>query len=259
MDAKLKAFQRLLDTMEDLREQCPWDRKQTMESLRPNTIEETYELADAILEKDPGQIKEELGDLMLHVVFYSRIGREDGNFDIADVCNAIVDKLVKRHPHIYGDVEANSEAEVKNNWEQLKLNEKKDKGALDGIPESLPSLIKAFRLQEKASGVGFDWDNGSQVWDKLEEELAEFKEYAGKENDAENLEAEFGDLLFSIINYARFLNIDPENALEKTNIKFSKRFNYLQDQVKKQGKDLKSMTIGELESYWQEAKKALSE
>jgi len=259
MDAKLKAFQSLLNTMEDLREQCPWDRKQTMESLRPNTIEETYELADAILEKEPGQIKEELGDLMLHVVFYSRIGKEDGNFDIADVCNAIVDKLVKRHPHIYGDVEANSEAEVKNNWEQLKLDEKKDKGALDGIPESLPSLIKGFRLQEKASGVGFDWNDQSQVWEKLEEELGEFKEYAGKEDHPERLEAEFGDLLFSIINYARFLDINPENALEKTNIKFSKRFNYIEDQVKKEGRDLKSMTIGELERYWHEAKKELSE
>ncbi len=260
-DNRLKAFERLLKTMEELRELCPWDRQQTFESLRPNTIEETYELADALLEKDMGSIKEELGDLILHVVFYAKMGNETGNFDIADVCNHIVDKLVRRHPHIYGNTQVDSEKEVKNNWEQIKLKEKANKGTFEGVPDALPSLIKAARLQEKASGVGFDWENKQQVWAKIQEELEELAYHTRDEDskqgvkDQKGLEDEFGDVLFSLINYARFLGIDPDNALEKTNLKFKNRFNEMEASVKKNGKDLKGMNINELESEWQAAKR----
>lgn len=258
MDQRLQAFERLLQTMDELRELCPWDRKQTFESLRANTIEETFELADALLEKNHQDIKEELGDLILHVVFYAKMGKEEETFDIADVCNAIVDKLVRRHPHIYGDTQIESEQEVKSNWEQIKLKEKKDKGTFEGVPDSLPSLIKATRLQEKASGVGFDWENTEQVWSKVQEELDELathtKEKANGNHDQRKLEEEFGDVLFAFINYARFLGVDPDNALEKTNLKFKSRFNVMEKSVKASGKEMRSMNINELENEWQAAK-----
>ncbi len=252
-EEKLAAISRLLDIMDDLRKGCPWDKKQTNESLRHLTIEEVYELADAILENEPEEIKKELGDLLLHIVFYSKIGEEKNQFDIADVANAISDKLIYRHPHIYGDVKVKDEKEVKENWEKLKLKEGK-KSVLEGVPKSLPAMVKAMRLQEKAKGVGFDWENKEQVWEKVQEELQEFKEEAEKKNRKET-EEEFGDLLFSLINYARFLNINPESALEKTNKKFIKRFQILEQEIKDQGKDLKDMNLEEMEKYWQKAKK----
>ncbi len=258
MDKRLQAFERLLQTMDELRELCPWDRQQTFESLRPNTIEETFELADALLGNNHQDIKEELGDLILHVVFYAKMGKEEETFDIADVCNAIVDKLVRRHPHIYGETEVNSEQEVKSNWEQIKLKEKKDKGTFEGVPDSLPSLIKATRLQEKASGVGFDWETTDQVWNKVQEELDELtthtKEQANGKHDQEKLEKEFGDVLFAFINYARFVGVDPDNALEKTNLKFKSRFKEMERSVKASNKAMRSMDINELESRWQAAK-----
>ncbi|WP_044399100.1 nucleoside triphosphate pyrophosphohydrolase [Lacinutrix sp. Hel_I_90] len=250
---QLKAFDRLLTIMDELRAQCPWDKKQTMESLRHLTIEETYELGDAILENDLEEIKNEVGDLLLHLVFYAKIGSETNSFDIADVCNSICEKLIHRHPHIYGDVKVKDEEEVKRNWEKLKLKEGKT-SVLEGVPVSLPALVKANRIQDKVSGVGFDWEQPEQVWEKVEEELEEFKVEVAK-NDRDKMESEFGDVLFSMVNYARFLNINPENALERTNKKFSKRFQYLEAKAKALNKDLKDMTLGEMDVFWEEAKK----
>lgn len=252
-EQKLQALGRLLDIMDDLRVGCPWDKKQTNDSLRHLTIEEVYELADAIIEKDSEEIKKELGDLLLHIVFYAKIGSENQDFDIADVANAISEKLIYRHPHIYGDVEVKDEKEVKENWEKLKLKEGK-KSVLEGVPKSLPAMVKAMRLQEKAKGVGFDWDNKEQVWDKVQEELAEFQMEVVV-NDKDKMEAEFGDVLFSLINYARFVGVNPETALEKTNKKFIYRFQYLENKAKKEGKAFKDMTLSEMEAYWQQAKK----
>ena len=251
------AFDRLLKVLDTLRTECPWDKKQTMETLRHLTIEETYELSDAILEGDLQEVKKELGDVMMHLVFYARIASETNDFTIVDVLNSVCDKLISRHPHIYGDVEVLDEHDVKRNWEKLKLKEG-NKSVLGGVPKGLPSLVKASRIQEKARGVGFDWDNKEQVWEKVEEELQEFKdEYnvpADQEIDIEKAEAEFGDLLFSLINYARFININPENALEKTNKKFIKRFQYLEEKAKENGKALQDMTLAEMDIYWNEAK-----
>ncbi len=249
---QLKAFDRLLTIMDELREGCPWDKKQTMESLRHLTIEETYELGDAILDNDLQEIKKELGDVLLHIVFYSRIGSETNHFDIADVCNSICDKLISRHPHIYGDVKVKNEEDVKRNWENLKLKEG-NKSVLEGVPKSLPALVKANRIQEKVAGVGFDWEAPNQVWEKVEEELAEFKTEVELGNQ-DAIESEFGDVLFSMVNYARFLNINPENALERTNKKFSKRFQYLEEKAKSINKPLKEMTLAEMDVFWEEAK-----
>lgn len=251
-ETQLQAFGRLLDIMDDLREQCPWDRKQTFESLRPLTIEETYELADAILDKNLEEIKKELGDLMLHLVFYAKIGSEQKAFDVADVLNGICEKLIVRHPHIYGDVKVKNEEEVAQNWEKLKIKEGR-KSILEGVPRSLPSLVKAWRIQEKVSGVGFDWENKAQVFEKVEEELAEFKKEVNEEN-IQASEEEFGDLLFSLINYARFLDINPENALEKTNKKFIQRFQYIEEQAKKNHKNIQEMSLEEMDEFWKEAK-----
>jgi len=254
MEEKLKAFERLLVIMDELREQCPWDKKQTMESLRYLSIEELYELSDAILEKDMEEIKKELGDLLLHIVFYAKIASETKEFDIADVLNSICDKLVYRHPHIYSDVKVSGEEEVKQNWEKLKLKEGKT-SVLQGVPKSLPAMVKANRIQEKARGVGFDWDNPEQVWEKVQEELGELKAEVDFKSGKELVEAEFGDLLFSLINYARFIDINPEDALERTNKKFIKRFQYLEVKAKEAGKDLQDMTLREMDVYWEEAKK----
>lgn len=252
------AFNRLLNVLDTLRTQCPWDKKQTMETLRHLTIEETYELSDAILEGDIKEIKKELGDLMMHLVFYARIATEQNNFTITDVLNGVCEKLVNRHPHIYGDIEVENEEDVKRNWEQIKLKEG-NKSVLAGVPSSLPALVKAARIQEKARGVGFDWEDKAQVWEKVEEELNEFKTEFNTDNhtaiDVEKAEAEFGDLLFSLINYARFIDINPENALEKTNKKFIKRFQYLESKAKENGKALADMTLAEMDTYWNEAKK----
>ncbi|MBE99874.1 nucleoside triphosphate pyrophosphohydrolase [Flavobacterium coralii] len=250
---QLQAFSRLLDIMDDLRAKCPWDMKQTMESLRHLTIEETYELGDAILDNDLQEIKKELGDILLHIVFYSKIGSETDDFDIADVANTICDKLIHRHPHIYGDVKVENEEQVKQNWEKLKLKEGK-KSVLEGVPKSLPALVKASRIQDKAKGVGFDWDEPHQVWDKVQEEIAEFQDEV-KGGNTEKIEAEFGDVLFSMINYARFLNINPEDALERTNKKFIKRFQYLESKAAELGKPLADMTLAEMDVFWNEAKK----
>jgi len=250
---QLKAFDRLLTIMDELREQCPWDKKQTMESLRHLTIEETYELGDAILDNDLEEVKNEVGDLLLHLVFYAKIGSETNTFDIADVCNSICKKLIHRHPHIYGDVTVKDEEEVKRNWEKLKLKEGKT-SVLEGVPNSLPALIKANRIQDKVAGVGFDWELPEQVWDKVEEELNEFKVEV-ENNNKDAMESEFGDVLFSLVNYARFKNINPENALERTNKKFSKRFQYLEAKAKLLNKDLKDMTLQEMDVFWEEAKK----
>ncbi len=256
-EAKLKAFDRLLTIMDELRENCPWDKKQTMESLRHLTIEETYELSDFILDGNLDEIKKELGDLMLHNVFYARIASEQGAFDVADVLNAICDKLIERHPHVYGDVVANDEETVKANWEKLKLRGG-NKSVLEGVPKSLPAMVKAIRIQDKARGVGFDWERKEQVWEKVEEEMREFKrEYNAVEPEKINTEkatAEFGDLLFSLVNYARFINIDPEEALERTNKKFIERFQYLERESAKDGKRLGEMTLAEMDAYWEKAK-----
>ena len=251
MKEKLAAFERLLIIMDELREKCPWDKKQTMETLRHLTIEETYELTDAILEKDMQEIKGELGDLMLHLVFYSKIASETKDFDISDVLNTVSDKLVERHPHIYGNVEVQNEEEVKANWEKIKLKSGK-KSVLEGVPKSLPAMVKALRIQDKAKGVGFDWDNKEQVWEKVQEELNEFK--VEVDNKSDKMEDEFGDLLFSMINYSRFININPEDALEKTNKKFIKRFQYLETESKKDGKDMTTMSLEEMDEYWNKAK-----
>lgn len=251
--AQLKAFERLLTIMDELREQCPWDKKQTMESLRHLTIEEVYELGDAILDNDLDEVKKELGDVLLHIVFYSKIGSETKDFDIADVCHSICDKLVDRHPHIYGDVEVKDEEEVTRNWEQLKLKEGK-KSVLEGVPKSLPSMVKANRIQDKVSGVGFDWEKPEQVFEKVEEELAELKEEIAA-GDTDRIESEFGDVFFSMVNYARFLKVNPENALERTNKKFIKRFQYLEEKSAALQKPLKDMTLSEMDVFWEEAKK----
>ncbi|MCW3070682.1 MAG: mazG [Bacteroidetes bacterium] len=253
MDEKLKAFERLLIIMDELREQCPWDKKQTFESLRHLTIEETYELADAILDKDMNNIKKELGDVLLHIVFYARMGSETNTFNIADVINSLCDKLIHRHPHIYGDVKVENEEQVKENWEKLKLKEG-SKSVLAGVPASLPSLVKASRIQEKARAVGFDWEKPEQVWEKVQEELDEFKHEVDNNSSHEKMEAEFGDVLFSLINYGRFKGINPEDALERTNKKFIKRFQYLEAEALKAGKELSDMTLAEMDVYWNKAK-----
>lgn len=252
---KLEAIGEFLEVLDTLRVKCPWDAKQTNESLRPNTVEEVYELVDALIAEDTPNIRKELGDVLLHVGFYARIAEEKGDFDIADVCNSLVEKLKFRHPHIYGDVVANNADEVLQNWEQIKLKEKKgNKTVLAGVPSALPALIKANRIQEKARNVGFDWEEPHQVWDKVKEEIGEV-EAEMKAGNRTELEAEFGDLLFSVVNAARLYGVDPENALEKTNRKFIKRFNYLEQKVKDMGKSIKDMTLAEMDEIWNEAKK----
>lgn len=251
MDKKLAAFERLLNIMDELREQCPWDRKQTMQSLRHLTIEETYELTDAIIEEDNKEIKGELGDLLLHIVFYSKIASETNDFDIADVANAICDKLIHRHPHIYGDVKVKDEEEVKANWEKLKLKEGK-KSVLEGVPKSLPALVKAIRIQDKARGIGFDWDNQEQVFEKVNEEIQELQDEVKSKSD--KIENEFGDVLFSLINYGRFLGINPEDALEKTNKKFINRFQHMEKGTAKDKKIFSDMSLDEMNVYWDKAK-----
>ena len=250
---QLKAFERLLIIMDELREHCPWDKKQTLQSLRHLTIEEVYELGDAILDNDLDEVKKELGDVLLHIVFYSKIGSETNAFDIADVCNSICDKLIDRHPHIYGDVTVKNEEDVKRNWEQLKLKEGK-KSVLEGVPKSLPAMVKANRIQDKVAGVGFDWEEPYQVFEKVKEELGELQDEVDEGNQ-DRIESEFGDVLFSMINYARFLNVDPESALERTNKKFINRFQYLEQKSKDLEKPLSEMTLEEMDVYWEEAKK----
>lgn len=253
MNKAQEAFQRLLNIMDELREKCPWDKKQTMETIRHLTIEEVYELADAILEKNTNEIKKELGDILLHIVFYAKIASETNAFDITDVIHAICDKLIARHPHIYGDVKADDEETVKRNWEQLKMKEGK-KSVLEGVPVSLPSLVKAMRIQEKARGAGFDWDEVTQVRAKVEEEFAELNEEIANGNQ-QRITQEFGDLMFALINYARFINVNPEEALEHTNKKFMKRFMHMEEAVTQAGKALSQMTLDEMDVYWNEAKK----
>ncbi|MDR1116007.1 MAG: nucleoside triphosphate pyrophosphohydrolase [Tannerella sp.] len=252
---QMEAFGRLLDIMDELRAKCPWDRKQTNESLRTNTIEETYELSDALIREDRSDIKKELGDLLLHIVFYAKIGSEKGSFDIKDVCNTLCEKLIYRHPHVFGDVQANTAGKVEQNWEQLKLKEKGgNKTVLEGVPVALPSVVKAQRIQEKARNAGFDWEKREQVWDKVEEELSELRHEVDVMDD-EKKEAEFGDFLFSIINAARLYSINPDNALELTNRKFIRRFNYLEAQAVEKGRSLKEMSLAEMDAFWDEAKR----
>ena len=254
-EEKLAAFGRLLDVMDDLREKCPWDAKQTNESLRPNTIEETYELCDALLKDDVPNIEKELGDVLLHVVFYAKIGSEKNQFDIADVCNKLCDKLIFRHPHVYGDAVAKTAGDVLKSWEQIKLKEKDgNKTVLSGVPDSLPSLIKAYRIQDKARNVGFDWEQKEQVWDKVREELGELEQEL-KQGDAETQTAEFGDFLFSLINAGRLYHLNPDNALEKTNQKFIHRFNYVEQKAREKGVALRDMSLAEMDAYWNEAKR----
>lgn len=257
---QLAAFDRLLTIMDELRAQCPWDKKQTTESLRHLTIEETFELSDAILEGNPDEIKKEVGDLLLHLVFYAKIGSEQGNYDIRTVIDSLCEKLIRRHPHIYGDTVAQDEEAVKQNWEKIKLTEKGNVSVLGGVPKGLPALIKAMRIQEKARGVGFDWEEPEQVWEKVKEEMgefeAEFRVASGTKIDQEKAASEFGDLLFSLINYARFIDINPEEALERTNIKFISRFQYLEQAAKAAGKNLSEMSLSEMDVYWEEAKKS---
>lgn len=256
LDPRLVAFERLLTIMDELRANCPWDKRQTLESLRHLTIEETYELADAILNNDMQELKGEIGDLMLHMVFYSKIASEQKAFDITDVLNAICDKLVHRHPHIYGDVVAEDEATVKANWEKLKLKEGK-KSVLEGVPKSLPALVKAARVQEKVRGIGFDWDNQEQVWEKVQEELDELKFEVDQKTD--RIESEFGDVLFSMINYARFIGVNPESALERTNKKFIKRFSAMEEMINLENKVLSDMNLEEMDVYWEKAKQHIGE
>ena len=252
MEKKTKAFARLLTIMDELREKCPWDQKQTMDSLRYLTIEELYELSDAILEKDMQEIKKELGDILLHIVFYSRIASETNDFDISDVINDICEKLIHRHPHIYGDVEVADEREVKKNWEKLKLKEGR-KSVLEGVPKSLPAIVKAFRIQEKVRGIGFDWDNKSQVWQKVLEEIEELKVEVEK-GDTDRIESEFGDVLFALTNYARFVDVNPEDALERTNKRFIKRFQIMEKMITKEGLDLSDMKLSDMDVFWEKAK-----
>ena len=251
-EQKLQTFSRLLDIMDELREKCPWDKKQTFQSLRHLTIEETYELGDAILDNDIPEIKKELGDLLLHIIFYAKIGSETNDFDIADVANSISEKLIRRHPHIYGGVTVKDEEEVKQNWEKLKLKEGRN-SVLEGVPTSLPAMIKASRIQDKVAGIGFDWEEPHQVFDKVKEELQELSSEIDKGNNA-SIEGEFGDVLFSLINYARFINVDPESALERTNKKFINRFQFLEEAAKKEGKLLSEMTLAEMDVYWEKSK-----
>ena len=255
MEEKAEAFRKLLELMDELRAKCPWDKKQTLESLRYLTIEETYELSHSILEKDMDAIKKELGDLMLHLVFYSKIASENNSFDILDVLNNINTKLIHRHPHIFGDVKVTDAKNVRDNWEKIKLKEKGNQSVLSGVPNSLPAMVKAYRIQEKASGVGFDWDNAGQVWDKVIEEMNELKEAVENTSESFNKEDELGDLLFAIINYSRFIDVNPEDALERTNRKFIERFQYLEEKAKKKNKPLNEMTLEEMEVFWTEAKK----
>jgi XTP/dITP diphosphohydrolase len=255
MDPRLAAFERLLTVMDDLRTQCPWDQKQTLETLRPLTIEETYELADAITEGNQQEIAKEIGDLFLHLVFYCKIGSEQGDFDVTSVLNGICEKLIHRHPHIYGDVVATTEEEVKANWEKIKLKEGKS-SVLEGVPKSLPSIVKAIRIQEKVKGVGFDWDNEGDVWNKVNEELQEF--HVEQQINSPKREEEFGDLLFSLINYARFVGINPDNALSITNSKFIKRFQLLEEFIQTDGKDISVLSLSEMDTYWEKAKQKLS-
>ena len=255
MDPRLIEFERLLKIMDDLRAQCPWDKEQTFDSLRHLTIEETYELSDAILEKDLEEIRKELGDLMLHLVFYAKLGEEAGSFGIADVLKGINEKLINRHPHIYGDVKVNNATDVKDNWEKIKLTEGRE-SVLEGVPMSLPAMVKAYRIQDKAHGIGFDWDNVSQVWEKVEEEIAELKYELDNGADKIKTESEFGDLLFALINYARFIDVNPETALERTNRKFISRFKFLEKAVNADGKKLHEMNLAEMDVYWEKAKKA---
>lgn len=252
-EEKLEAFGRLLDIMDDLREKCPWDQKQTMQSLRVLTIEETYELADAVIDNDLEEVRKELGDILLHMVFYAKIGEEQKAFDIADVLNGINEKLIYRHPHIYGDTKVANEEEVKLNWEQLKLKEKENKGVLSGVPKSLPSLIQSMRLQEKAAGVGFDWDTKEQVLEKVLEEWQELENEI-KSGNHQKTEEEFGDVLFALVNYAKFLKINPDNALTKTNNKFLQRFNFIELEAKKQGKQIHDLDLNEMNHLWEIAK-----
>jgi XTP/dITP diphosphohydrolase len=253
MEEKLKAFERLLIIMDELREKCPWDQKQTIESLRHLTIEEMYELAEAIIKKDLQEVKKELGDVLLHIVFYAKIASETNDFDIADVINSLCDKLISRHPHIYGDVVATTEEQVKENWEKLKLKEG-NKSVLGGVPAALPALVKAFRIQDKSKSVGFEWENKEQVWDKVEEELQELKVEI-ETGDQNHIESEYGDLLFSLVNYGRFIGVNPEDALERTNQKFIKRFQYIEEQARKMDRKMEDMTLGEMDKLWNEAKK----
>lgn len=253
MENKLKAFARLLEIMDDLREKCPWDKKQTLQSLRHLTIEETYELGDAIIANDMDELKGEIGDLMLHMVFYSKIASEQGAFDIADALNAICDKLVHRHPHVYGDVEVADEEEVKSNWEKLKLKEGR-KSVLEGVPKSLPALVKATRIQDKVKGIGFEWDSRDQVWAKVHEELKEFQDEVEAGNQ-EKMEEEFGDVLFSMINYARWVGVNPEDALARTNQKFINRFQWMEEETAKDGKVISDMKLAEMDEYWELSKK----
>lgn len=253
---QLAAFDRLLTIMDELREKCPWDRKQTFESLRQNTIEETYELASALIKKDYNEIAKELGDVLLHVIFYAKIASETEVFDIADVCNRLCDKLIFRHPHVYGEEAAKNAEDVSHIWEQVKLKEKGgNKTVLAGIPEALPALVKAYRIQDKVANVGFDWEHKEDVWDKVKEELSEFEQELRQSDNRENTEAEFGDLLFSLVNVARLYKLKPDNALEKTNSKFIKRFNYIEQQAALQGRNIKDLTLDEMEALWQQAKR----
>lgn len=257
---QLAAFGRLLTIMDELREKCPWDRKQTFESLRQNTIEETYELASALIKKDYNEIAKELGDVLLHVIFYAKIASETEEFDIADVCNRLCDKLVFRHPHVYGEEAAKNAEDVSHIWEQVKLKEKGgNKTVLAGIPEALPALVKAYRIQDKVANVGFDWEHKEDVWDKVKEELSEFEQELRQPDNRENTEEEFGDLLFSLVNVARLYKLKPDNALEKTNSKFIKRFNYIEQQAAIQGRNIQDLTLDEMETLWQQAKKDTNE
>ena len=253
MEKKIKAFTRLLTIMDELREKCPWDKKQTMDSLRYLTIEELYELSDAILDKNMKEIKKELGDILMHIVFYSRIASETNDFDISDVINSVCEKLIYRHPHIYGDIKVSDEIEVKKNWEKLKIKEGK-KSVLEGVPKSLPAVVKSFRIQEKVRGIGFDWDNKKQVWDKVLEELEELNIEVEK-GDKNRIESEFGDLLFALTNYSRFIDVNPEDALERTNKRFIKRFQIMENEIKEKGLDLSDMNLSQMNVYWEKAKK----
>jgi XTP/dITP diphosphohydrolase len=250
-----QAFSRLLKIMDELREQCPWDKKQTLESLRHLTIEEVYELGDAIIAKDMDELKKELGDVLLHIVFYARIASETKHFNITDVINSVCDKLIERHPHIYGDVKVNNEEDVKQNWEKIKLKAKGGKiSVLEGVPKGLPAMVKAQRMQEKARGAGFDWEKPEQVWEKVQEELNELKHEVDTKQSAEKIEGEFGDMLFALINYGRFIDVNPENALEKTNLKFMRRFKYMEEKIREQGKQLTDCDLAEMDVFWNEAK-----
>lgn len=255
LEQKTEAFKRLLTIMDELRAQCPWDKSQTLETLRYLTIEEMYELSDSILDKDMDGIGKELGDLMLHIVFYAKIGSESGSFDMGDVLNGICEKLIRRHPHIYGDVVVQNSEDVKNNWEAIKMEEG-HASVLSGVPLSLPAMVKAYRIQEKVRGVGFDWENQNQVWEKVEEEIHEFRHEAISGGSPEKLEDEFGDVLFSLINYARFIDVNPEDALERTNKKFIKRFKFLEQEALRIGKTLREMTLAEMDVFWNQAKES---